>query len=119
LTTKANGAILKGQFYLHIFLPKEANMITQASKSDYPVPDRIPPGKKIRLARLARYMSTRQLGEAVGKTYGWVNQIESGELHIKVDMYERIQAALGYNFNSPEAEAAFAFFLNGNDPTQS
>ncbi len=72
----------------------------------------IPPGKKIRLARLAKKVSTRQLGRMVGKTYGWVNQIEKGELNIKVDMYETIQAALGYNFSTPAAEAAFAYFLN-------
>jgi transcriptional regulator with XRE-family HTH domain len=90
-------------------------MITSKSKFDYPIPNNIPPGKKIRLARLARYMSTRQLAEMVGMTHGWVNQIERGELRIKVDMYERIQAALGYNFNTPEAEAAFAFFLNNHE----
>lgn len=90
-------------------------MISPIGKFSYPEPNKIPPGKKIRLARLARYMSTRQLGAAVGMTYGWINQIESGQLRIKVDMYERIQAALGYDFNTPEAEAAFRFFLNNHE----
>jgi transcriptional regulator with XRE-family HTH domain len=76
--------------------------------------NQIPVGQKIRLARNARRMTMRDLGAKLGRTYGWVVQIEQGEISLKLDDYEKIQAALGYRFDTPEAQAAFSFFLNGH-----
>jgi transcriptional regulator with XRE-family HTH domain len=75
---------------------------------------KIPAGDKIRLARCAKKLSVRQLGELIGMTGGSVSLIERGEVSLKIDQYERIQAALGYDFATAEAEAAFSYFLNGN-----
>lgn len=75
--------------------------------------DTIHVGDKIRLARKARRMTVREFAEKLGLTYGWVSQIENGQISLKLDQYKAIQAVLGYNFETPEAEAAFSFFLNG------
>jgi transcriptional regulator with XRE-family HTH domain len=58
-------------------------------------------------------MTVREFAEKLNLTYGWVSQIENGQISLKLDQYKQIQAALGYNFDTPEAEAAFAFFLSG------
>lgn len=75
--------------------------------------NQIPAGKKIRLARTARGLSTREFGALLGKTYGWVSQVETGQNRLNLDIYQQIQAALGFDFDSPEAKAAFDFFLGG------
>jgi len=72
---------------------------------------KFPVGEKIRLARNARKLTVRQFGEKLGLTGAWVSLTENGKLRITLDQYEQIQAALGYRFDTPEAEAAFAFFL--------
>ena len=80
---------------------------------------KFPVGEKIRLARNARKLTVRQFGEKLGFTGAWVSLTENGKLSITLDQYEQIQAALGYRFDTPEAEAAFAFFLkthNGDPP---
>lgn len=75
----------------------------------------IPEGEKIRLARCARRLSVRRLGEMVNLTGGSISLIEQGKVSLKVSQYNQLQAALGYDFNSPEAEAAFRFFLGNNN----
>lgn len=77
----------------------------------------IPVGEKIRLARNARRMTVRDFAARLGLTYGWVSQVENGQISLKLDDYEKIQAVLGYRFDTPEAQAAFSFFLNGQQPT--
>ena len=80
---------------------------------------KIPVGEKIRLARTAQKLTVCQFGEKIGLSYAWVSLVENGQIAIKLDQYEQIQAALGYRFDTPEAEAAFAFFLkthNGDPP---
>lgn len=77
--------------------------------------DKIHIGDKIRLARNARRMTVREFAAKLGLTYGWVSQIENGQISLKLDQYKQIQAVLGYNFDTPEAEAAFSFFLNGEN----
>jgi len=80
---------------------------------------KFPVGEKIRLARNARKLTVRQFGEKLGLTGAWVSLTENGKLRITLDQYEQIQAALGYRFDTPEAEAAFAFFLktHNGDPS--
>jgi len=76
----------------------------------------IPVGKKVKLARQARGLSVRALGAKVGLSGEAISLIERGQMALKPEVYEQIQAALGYRFDTPEAEAAFAFFLNGTAP---
>lgn len=71
----------------------------------------IPVGKKIKLARQARSLSVRVLGAKVGFSGETISLIERGQMIPRPEVYEQIQAALGYRFDTPEAEAAFAFFL--------
>jgi transcriptional regulator with XRE-family HTH domain len=73
----------------------------------------IPVGEKIRLARIARRVTVRELGEAIGVSYAYITLLEQGKYQVRLDQYEKIQAVLRYDFTSPEAQAAFSFFLNG------
>lgn len=71
----------------------------------------ITPGQKIQLARKARDVSGRQLAEKIGLSYSWVSLVENGLLPLTPEQYEQIQAVLGFRFDTPEADAAFSFFL--------
>ena len=80
--------------------------------------NKITAGEKIRLARAARKLTVREFGKLLGMTGGWVSQIENGQLRLKLDQYEQIQAVLGFRFDTPEAEAAFSYFLKPFDLAQ-
>lgn len=79
--------------------------------------NQIPVGKKIRLARVARELTAREFAARLGMTHGWVSQVETGQNRLNLDIYQQIQAALGFDFDSPEAKAAFDFFLGGTNDT--
>ena len=78
--------------------------------------NKITPGQKIRLARQARRLTTKELGSLVGRSQAWVGFIETGVTPINLDEYEEVQAVLGFRFDTPEAEAAFSFFFS--DPVK-
>lgn len=77
--------------------------------------NQIPVGKKIKLARTARGLTAREFAARLGMTHGWVSQVENGQNRLNLDIYQQIQAVLGFDFESTRARAAFEFFF-GEDP---
>lgn len=75
---------------------------------------KIPVGDKIFLARSARKLSLRGLGELSGINYATINYFENGKQSPTIDQYEALQAALGLDLESDRARAAFSFFFNGS-----
>lgn len=54
----------------------------------------------IREWREHRDLTQEQLGERVGRTKGWVSQIEKGTINYTQDMLERVAKALGTDVGS-------------------
>jgi transcriptional regulator with XRE-family HTH domain len=93
---------------LSLFLSKNRTEIQVNS-------NQVPIGTQIKLVRLAKGLTLKDLDDLSGVTYSDLSIIERNKFLPKPDKLAAIEAALGINFSDPAVQAAFFVLLGQPD----